>query len=268
VPWLDPDGEFPIVGSLGINPADDRLWMSTNTGLFRLPGKGQEPVKVTGELTTPDGGGKISEQLVIRFTGPDQLLGSGHPAAGSSLPPALGLIRSQDAGKTWTSVSELGTADFHAIELSGDRLVGGLFGQAQVLVSGDDGRTWETRAAPRPLVDLEVNPDDPSKWMATTADGVYFSRDEGGTWRAIDPTPNSYLAWAAPDALYRLDPGGPLMLSSDSGGSWREVGSTGGEPQALVAADPKTLYAALIDGTVKRSADGGRTWTDYVTPPA
>jgi hypothetical protein len=29
-----------------------------------------------------------------------------------------------------------------------------------------------------------------------------------------------------------------------------------------------TLYAALIDGTVKRSADGGRTWTDHVTPPA
>jgi hypothetical protein len=268
VPWLDPDGEFPIVGSLAVNPADGKLWMSTNTGLFRVPGGGEEPAKVTGTLTTPNGEGEISEQLVIRFTGPDQLLGSGHPAAGSSLPPALGLIHSDDAAKTWTSVSELGTADFHAIERSGDRLIGGLFGQAQVLVSGDDGRTWKTRAAPRPLVDLEVNPADPSKWIATTADGVYVSRDEGGTWRAIDPTPNSYLAWAAPDALYRLDPGGPLMLSRDGGGRWEEVGSTGGEAQALVAADPMTLYAALIDGTVKRSADGGRTWTDHVTPPA
>jgi photosystem II stability/assembly factor-like uncharacterized protein len=268
VPWLDPDGEFPIVGSLAVNPRDGKLWMSTNTGLFRVPGEGTTPLKVTGRLTTPDGGGEISEQLVVRFTGPDELLGSGHPAAGSSLPPALGLIRSEDAAKTWTSVSELGTADFHAIELAGDRLVGGLFGQAQVLVSKDDGRSWETRAAPRPLVDLEVNPGDPAKWIASTADGVYLSRDEGGTWRAIDPTPNSYFAWAAPDALYRLDPGGPLMLSTDGGGSWKEVGSTGGEPQGLVAADPKTLYAALIDGTVKRSADGGRTWTDHVTPPA
>lgn len=267
VPWLDPDGEFPIVGSLGVNPADSKLWMATNTGLFRVPGGGKAPVKMTGTLTTPDGAGEISSQLVIRFTGPDQLLGSGHPAADSSLPPALGLIRSEDAGRSWSSVSELGTADFHAIEPAGERLIGGLFGQAQLLVSDDGGRSWETRAAPRPLVDLAIDPGDPARWVATTADGVYVSRDDGGSWRAIDPTPNSYLAWAAPDALYRLDPGGPLMLSGDGGGSWKEVGSTGGEPQGLVAADPTTLYALLLDGTVKRSADGGRTWSVHVAPP-
>jgi photosystem II stability/assembly factor-like uncharacterized protein len=233
-----------------------------------VPGEGKEPVKVTGTLRTPDGEGEISEELVVRFIGPDEMLGSGHPPSDSTLPPALGLMHSDDAGKTWSSVSELGTVDFHAIELAGDALIGGLFGQAQVLVSEDDGKTWETRAAPRPLVDLEVSPKDPRLWIATTADGVYISRDEGGTWRAIDPTPNSYLAWPAQDRLYRHDPGGPMMLSTNGGESWEEVGTTGGEPQALVAADPMTLYAILIDGTVKKSADGGATWTDHVKPPA
>jgi hypothetical protein len=28
------------------------------------------------------------------------------------------------------------------------------------------------------------------------------------------------------------------------------------------------LLVVLIDGTVKESDDGGRTWTDLVTPPA
>jgi photosystem II stability/assembly factor-like uncharacterized protein len=236
--------------------------------LFRVPGAGEEPVKVTGTLKTPNGEGEISEQLVVRFTGPDEMLGSGHPPSESTLPPALGLMRSEDAGETWSSVSELGTADFHAIEPAGDALVGGLFGQAQLLVSRDEGKTWETRAAPRPLVDLEISPDDPRLWIASTADGVYISRDEGGTWRAIDPTPNSYLAWPAQDRLYRHDPGGPMMLSTDAGDSWEEVGNTGGEPQSLVAAGPMTLYAILIDGTVKASTDGGATWTDHVTPPA
>ena len=32
--------------------------------------------------------------------------------------------------------------------------------------------------------------------------------------------------------------------------------------------DEQTLYALLLDGTVKRSADGGRSWTVYVAPPA
>jgi photosystem II stability/assembly factor-like uncharacterized protein len=268
VPWLDPDGEFPVVGSLAVNPADGVLWMATNTGLFRVPDGAARPERVTGTLTTPDGAGKISAQLVVQFVGPDELLGSGHPAAEETgLPTVLGLIRSDDAARSWTSVSELGGADFHAIEVSGDRIAGALSGQSQVFVSEDRGRTWTTRAAPRALIDLAVDPDAPDRWAATTSDGVYLSDDAGGSWRPVDVTPNSYLAWPAADTLYRLDPGGPLKRSSDGGRRWEDVGDTGGEPQALAAADPETLYAALLDGTVKRSADGGRSWTSVVSPP-
>ena len=124
VPWIDPDGDPPLVGSLTVNPADSTLFMATNTGLFRIPEGASKPERVVGQLETPDGSGKVSEALVVRFVGPDTLLGSGHPAAGSALPQALGLIRSEDAGKTWSSVSELGKADFHAIEPAGDDIVG------------------------------------------------------------------------------------------------------------------------------------------------
>ena len=263
VPWVDPDGDPPIVGSLTVNPADSVLFMGTNTGLFRIPEGSSEPERVTGELRTPDGSGKVSESLVVRFTGPDRLLGSGHPAAGESLPPQLGLISSDDAGATWSPVSELGSADFHAIEPSGDTLVAALFQQPQVLVSEDDGRTWETRAAPMPLVSLEVDPSDSRRWVGSTERGLFVSKDAGGSWRPVDPIPNMRLAWAESGELYRIEPGGLIKVSTDGGEAWEERGTTGGEPQAMTA-DGETLYVALIDGTIKRSTDGGQSFTDLV----
>lgn len=264
VPWVDPDGDPPIVGSLSVNPADSTLFMGTNTGLFRIPEGASEPEKVVGTLETPDGGGKVSESLVVRFTGPDELLASGHPAEGEALPPALGLIRSEDAGRTWTSVSELGTADFHAIEPAGGDIVAALFQQSQVLVSGDEGKTWETRAAPMPLVNLEVDPDDPQRWIGGTERGIFISTDGGETWRQRDPTPNVRFAWAESGELYRIDPGGPVKVSTDGGESWEDRGSTGGEPQAMTVDEGGTIYVALIDGTVKVSDDGGESFKDQV----
>jgi photosystem II stability/assembly factor-like uncharacterized protein len=176
----------------------------------------------------------------------------------------LGLIRSEDGGRTWTSVSELGTSDFHALELSGDRIVGALFGQSQVLVSDDDGRTWETRTAPQPLVSLEVDPADSNRWIGSTERGIFLSTDGGESWRQQDPTPNVRFAWSDGGELFRIDPGGQLKVSTDGGEAWEDRGSTGGEPHALAVAEDGKVYAALIEGTVKVSEDGGGTFTDLV----
>jgi hypothetical protein len=264
VPWIDPDGDPPIVGSLTVNPADSTLFMATNTGLFRVPEGASKPEKLVGTLETPDGSGEVSAALVVRFVGPDTLLGSGHPSEGSTLPTALGLIRSEDAGKTWSSVSELGRADFHALEPAGSEIVGALFQQAQVLVSEDDGKTWQTRAAPLPLVALEVDPENSKLWIASSERGIFASQDGGETWRQRDPTPNVRFAWADDGTLYRIDPGGPVKVSTDGGERWEDRGSTGGEPQAMTVDEAGKLYVALIDGTLKVSEDGGETFTDQV----
>jgi hypothetical protein len=264
VPWVDPDGDPPIVGGLTVNPADGVLLMTTNTGMFRIPPDAKEPQPFTGTLETPDGNGKLSEALVTRYIEPDTLLGSGHPAAGEALPAALGLIRSDDAGKTWSSVSELGKADFHAIDTSGSTIIGALFGQAQVFVSVDDGRTWATRAAPLPIVAMEVDPSDSDRWIASTQSGIFRTTDGGETWRETEPIPNVRFAWTEDSDLYRIDPGGDLKVSADRGETWKDLGSTGGEPQALTVDDDGKLYAALLDGTVAVSDDGGQTFTEQI----
>jgi hypothetical protein len=255
-------GVGPVIGSLDVNPADGSLWLATNTGLFRLPEDAKRPQRVTGRLHTDLGEGEISAQLAIRFRGPDELVGSGHPPAGSALPSALGLIESRDAGRTWTGVSDVGYADFHAIQLSRGTLVAGLYGQAAVNVSRDGGKTFESRALPKPLVDVEVDPDDPSRWIGSTTDGLIASSDEGHTWRPRESTPNVRFAWPEGDALYRIGPGGQVKLSADAGQRWQQRGSTCGEPQALFAQSADRLYAAFADGTIKQSVDGGRTWSD------
>jgi hypothetical protein len=264
VPWVDPDGDPPIVGGLTANPADGTLLMTTNTGMFRIGPDDTKPQPFTGTLETPDGSGRLSEALVSRFVEPDTVLGSGHPSAGESLPEALGLIRSDDAGKTWTSVSELGKADFHAIETSGNTIVAALFGQPQVFVSEDGGRNWTTKGAPLPIVALEADPSDALRWIASTQSGIFRTTDGGETWREVEAIPNVRFAWAEGSDLYRIDPGGDVKVSTDRGESWKALGSTGGEPQALsIDADGK-LYAALIDGTVAVSDDGGQTFTEQI----
>ena len=266
VPWVDPDGDAPYIGSLSVNPGDGSIFMGTNTGLFEIPKAGGKPSKVTGTLKTPNGEGSVSEALVAKFTGPDELIASGHPSGDSSLPPALGLIRSSDAGKTWESVSELGTSDFHALSRSGDILVAPLYGQAQILLSRDEGKTFEPRVAPMALVDLAADPGDSKRWAATSESGIFVSTDEGKTWRQRDPTPNVRLAWHDSGELFRIDPGGPVKVSSDGGETWEDRGSTGGEPQALSVDHAGALYAATLDGKVQKSEDGGESFTALVTP--
>jgi hypothetical protein len=267
VPWVDPDGDPPYIGSLSVNPGDGTVFMGTNTGLFSIPKAGGKPAKVSGRLETSSGEGTISESLVARFTGPDELIASGHPASGdTSLPQALGLIHSSDAGRTWESVSELGTSDFHALSRSGDVLVAPLYGQAQILMSRDGGKTFEPRVAPMALVDLAADPGDSKRWVATSESGIFVSVDEGKTWRQRDPTPNVRLAWHGGGELFRIDPGGPVKVSTNGGETWEERGSSGGEPQALAVDEGGGLYVATLDGKVQKSEDGGRSFTALVTP--
>jgi len=44
------------------------------------------------------------------------------------------------------------------------------------------------------------------------------------------------------------------------------VARSGPRTAALTAVSTEALYAALLDGTVSRSTDGGRSWEKVITP--
>lgn len=244
------------VHGLGIDPADDSLFIATHSGLFRAP---------EGEQVAARVGDSLQDTMGFTVVGENTFLGSGHPGPGEPGPPLLGLIRSTDAGESWEPVSLSGEADFHALEAAHGRVYGFDGANGRLMVSDDGGESWEERQPPGPLLDVAVHPSDPERLVATSERGVFLSEDDGETWR---PTGGEigFLAWPAEDRLYLIGASGTVQVSSDVGESWDEFGSIGGQPAALIAPTEDELYAALPDGTIKQSSDGGSSWTVRATP--
>jgi hypothetical protein len=258
---LAPSDAGPVhVHGLGINPADNALFIATHTGTYRVPPDARQAVRV---------GDSRQDTMGFTIVGPNRFLGSGHPdprgVNEQNLPPNLGLIESTDGGRTWTPISLLGEADFHVLRSHGSRVYGFDSTNRRFLVSADNGRTWSRRSDPGGMIDLAVHPQMPSHVVAATQRGVAASADDGRSWRARAGRVG-LLAWPMPSALFLVDGAGQVHASRDAGKRWSAVGDIAGQPAAFYAETAQELYVALHDGTVKRSADGGRSWVVRSTP--
>jgi len=251
-PVVEDPGPIHVHG-LGVNPADGALFIATHTGLFRL---------ADGESRAERVGDRLQDTMGFTVVGPDRFLGSGHPDGRDRLPPFLGLVRSTDAGRSWTPVSLLGEADFHVLEADDRRVYG--FGsdfesrEARFLTSSDRGRSWSRLDPPGPLLSLAIEPGRPDRFVAATTDGLHAASRAGREWRALGGEPG-LLSWAGDGTLYRVDAGGAVGASDDRGRSWEERGRVAGEPAAFEAGGGR-LFAALHDGSIVASADGGLSW--------
>ena len=229
----------------------DTLLFGTHEGLWEQA-PGQAPKAVSAEAFD-----------VMGFTpNGDRWLASGHPAAGSTAPGALGLLESIDEGVTWSPVALSGEVDFHRLVAAGDRLFGINSADNALLRSDDGGRSW-TSAGAVPLFDLAVAPDNPDTLMGTTADGPVISTDAGTTFEAAPaPALIAFLAWT-PRALVGVAADGQVLESTDRGANWQAKGQVAGPP-AAVAADGSRV-AVLSGGALYESTDDGATFTQRVT---
>ncbi|WP_217915464.1 F510_1955 family glycosylhydrolase [Miltoncostaea marina] len=236
---------------LGLNPADGALYIATHTGLFRMERGSDDAARV---------GDRRQDTMGFTIAAADHFLGSGHPDLREGLPPLLGLIGSRDRGRSWEPISLLGEADFHALRATGTFIHGYDASGGRLMISEDGGRTWRVRRPP-PLLDLVVDPDDPSRIVAASERGLIVSEDDGRGWRPLDGPPG-LLAWPRRDALYALSLDGELRVSRDGGASWARAGRVGGRPEAMTVPAADRLIVALEHGALRSSADGGRSWAD------
>ena len=250
-PVIEDPGPIHVHG-LGINPTDEALFIATHTGLFRVPAGEEKPTRVAN---------RYQDTMGFTVIGANRFLGSGHPDQREDLPPFLGLIRSDDAGESWKPVSLLGKRDFHVLEAAGKRVYG--FGtdyesrEEGLLASYDGGRSWEERPTPEPLISVAVDPRDPDRLVASGGERLHLSEDGARSWRTLS-APTGLLGWTERGLIYAIDAGGTVRESRD-GTRWERVASVDGDPSAFEAVGGE-LYVALHDGTIERSADGGRSW--------
>lgn len=235
-----------------------RIYIATHHGLMRSAGDGSvERVSATAD----DFMG-----FVPHPSDPAVFYASGHPQGGGN----LGLIRSDDGGKTWEQLSPGvdGPVDFHQLAVSpGDPAVlYGAFGGIQA--SRDGGKSWERVGdAPAALIDLAVSPADPDTVYAATENGLMISRDGAASWRmaragapvtAVETMPDGrVLAFAYGEGLLRAEPDSTEFAVVESA-------VPGGTYLLHLAADPdddRRLLAAAGGKVVLVSTDGGATWS-------
>jgi hypothetical protein len=248
------------VHGLGVNPADEALFIATHTGLYRSGEGDSKSVRV---------GDNRQDTMGFTVAGPNRFLGSGHPDFQQDLPPLLGLIESTDGGESWEPISLLGEADFHVLRFAGNRLYGYDVTNDRLLASTDTGRTWQRLSRPAPMLDLAVDPSDSSHLLASGESQfglALFESTNGGKDWTTKGSVAGLLAWPVPDRLYAITGAGEVFRSPDAGRRLDLRGRIGGQPAAFLAQGPDDLYVALHDGTIQRSTDGGATWTVRSTP--
>jgi hypothetical protein len=231
------------------DPGSGKVNLATHEGLFVMqPDASWQQVGPTVDL------------MSFAITGPGTFYASGHPAEGVDMPAPLGLIKSTDAGHTWTVLSRGGESDFHAMTASS----AGVMGFDGALRTTADGKSWVQGGLPAEPRSLASSPDG-SQVLATTNQGVLSSADGGLTWAPLAAAPPLFLtAWADAKTVVGVTTEGALAISADAGLTWRTALATVPGGEALSASRDKTgrLEILAVTGTgVLQSLDDGKTLT-------
>ena len=195
----------------------------------------------------------------------------------SALAALSPLVRAEESPKyTWKDVTVPGDDEFREAIISPDGSK--LFilredantGDMKLLISADNGASWNSFAMPDSANRLLVNTDG-SKMIVNGRRGeksFYMSTDGGHNWvksNNIDPSNNHLFMSPDGSTLARCGDDGetpPLYVSIDDGQTWTQKGNIC--PERVL--DGGKMIA--IDGTpsvVKRSDDYGLTWTSAGT---
>lgn len=232
------------VHGIGVDPADDRLFVAGHFGVFTV--EDGRPARVAD---------RWQDTMAFTVAGPSTFLGSGHPDLREDLPSSLGLIESTDAAESWAMVSLPGI-DFHALEVAPGR-VWGYNATDGTLMTTRDRKQWTTvRSAS--YVDLAWSPQEPTQILATTDQLVLVAVDLDGREQTLDAPPMAWIDSRDDGLLVGASVDGKIFTSEGRDGPWTSAGRVPGEVSAIDVSSDAWYVAS--DQNIFTSTDEGRSW--------
>jgi len=271
---------FEHVHGLGADPLTGNTYAATHQGVWLIPTEHLPDSYLDGTPRSSTAvptqiAGRAQDTMAFTVAVPGHLLASGHPAPGEQTDlhlPNLGLISSTDGAMSWSALSLDGETDFHdlaAVRLDDTlRVYGYDAGAGSILVSDDSGTTWSTGAT-LPLRDLTVDPSQPDRVFATTAEGLALSEDAARTFTLVAGAPVLLLVEAvgasAGGGVVGIDGEGTLWRQEASADTWTQMGTTTGPPDAFTVVGGSSPWILVsVGGGIAASDDYGRTWTELL----
>ncbi len=288
---------------LAVAPSDPAIVYAVSAGLVRSGDSGAtwEPTSSRAQDVSCQLSVDVADPRRLYVLHPDRVLRSRDggttwettqtdlPEGSASYPIAVGeqdpsflifahsdrVYRSRDRGDSWQEVwrlpgSWIVSTAIHPT-LPGRAFAVGLY--EGVFVSDDYGESWLPSNAGIPagvtFETVHFDPNDPALIFLMTREGLYRSRNGGGSWSRVLP-PSSNLAAGVlsilPDStLYsmQIETGREFLLRSrDNGDSWVDLGTPfPGRPADYFLDFEATPEALLVAGSgIVRSTDGGVSW--------
>ena len=200
---------------------------------------------------------------------------SGHPGPGSNLANPLGLIRSSDGGRTFTTLSFAGESDFHLMGVGynnhaiyalnpspNSRLSVGLY------YSLNDGQHWQQSAgqgiAATPI-QVAVHPTQAEIVAIATENGLFLSNDYGNTFNRVNAAaPVSAVIFDSEtghllfgyQSLYTYD------LGSNQTAAFPSPSISSNDAISYIAGNAQSNQVALstFNKNIYLSQDSGQAW--------
>lgn len=256
-----PEPALTHVHGVDVDDVRERVTIATHYGLLTID------ISQSADLSAaPSVLGDYRGDVMGFVRVDDEFLLSGHPPAGSTEAPNVGVISTNLDVTSWQPIALLGEVDFHAMSSVGDdenAVIAGLDSvTGSVMMSVDGGRSWQA-GSPLAARDVAVDPSG-LRVIATTEIGPQLSDDGGRTWSVIEGAPLLVLVSSgfAEDGLPRMvgvDVDGVLHASPD-GLAWLALGALPFTPEGLGVGERGTI-AIVSTQRAMASRDGGETWS-------